>query len=94
MAHNDHEIQDEQSQSTYFAFDAWSLKYISLLRVKRNWMNPVGPFPVGQSTALKAISHNPLPLCGGRRAKSPAGVKHNRTQPIFSRDFTTGFRVK
>lgn len=50
---------------------ACNLKYISLLPVKRNWMNPVGPVGVGQSAALKLICHKPLPLWGGRRAKSP-----------------------
>ena len=38
-------------------------------------MNPAGPMSVGQSTALKLIFHNPLPLCGGRRARSPIDFK-------------------
>lgn len=62
-------------KQTYFAFMACSLKYISLLLVNRSCMNPAGPIPVGQSTALKLISHNPLPLCGGRRARSPEDFK-------------------
>lgn len=64
--------------NTYFAFVACTLKYISLLPVKRNCMNPVGPSPVGQSTALKLISHNPLPLWGGRSARSPDNYKDKR----------------
>ena len=60
---------------TYLAFIACSLKYISLLPVKRNWMYPVGPRAVGQSVALKLIFHKPLPLWGGRSAKSPKKIK-------------------
>ena len=56
---------------TYLAFVACSLKYMSLLPVKRNWMYPVGPWADGQSAALKLISQRPLPVCGGRIARSP-----------------------